>query len=84
MAEDLHAYYQRKENEKAQAAAIAPTAPATQNVGFTPTGFGADSIFANTPSGSEDKGTLTKFGQTGTGAVKTMMVGEPIKTEPLP
>ena len=62
-------------------AAIAADA---KNVGFTPTGFGADSVFANTPSGPEDKGALTKFGQTGTGAVKTMMVGEPIKTEPLP
>jgi hypothetical protein len=49
-----------------------------------PSGFGADSAVANTPSTPEDKGTLTKFGSTGTGALKTMMVGEPIKTEPLP
>lgn len=47
-----------------------------------PEGYGAESTFANTPSGPEDKGTLTKFGSEGTGAVKSMNVGEPIKTEP--
>lgn len=49
------------------------------------TGFGADSEFANTPSGAEDRGTLTKFGQTGTGTkFSTVNVGSPVKKEPLP
>jgi hypothetical protein len=85
MPEDRYAYFQRKENEQVQKAqTAAPTPPAVINVGFTPTGFGADSAFANTPSTPEDKGTLTKFGSTGTGSVKGLLVGEPIKTEPLP
>jgi hypothetical protein len=97
MPEDARKWEQRQREESAirvqQATTPASSAPAVQNVGFTPTGFGADSVFANTPSGPEDKGTLTKFENTGTltkygkgdtGAVKTMVVGEPIKTEPLP
>ncbi len=90
MPMDATTYLEQKNLQNAKKIAEAVKTPSALVVGggggwgadATPGGYGADSVFANTPSGPEDKGTLTKFGSEGTGAVKSMNVGTPVKEEP--